>query len=139
MGDNSVEDNSPLQFLDTDCSRYLYETYYPSETQRVQQKRVIQEMLYHIWGYTGDSFKRVLGGGYCNISRIGRQFKAGETGWIWSSISAIGGKVGRKFPIVDNGDGTGYYQFSKDDSRGFVKYLPGQINLLSSHSATNIT
>ena len=138
-----MEDDSPLQFLDTDCSRYLYETYYPSEIQRAQQKRVIQEMLHHIRGYTLNSFKRVLRGEHCNISRIGRQFKAGESGWIWSSISASGQKVGLWFPIVDNGDGTGYHQFSEEtrwvarqfppsvdqyyDSGGFMGYLRGKL------------
>ena len=139
MEDNSLENNSPLQFLDMDCSRYLYETYYPSETQRAKQKRVMRQLRHHIRGYTLNSFKQVLGGGYCNISRIACQFKAGETGWIWSSISAVGQKVGRGFPIVDNEDGTGYHQFSEEtrwvarqfpplvdqyyDSGGFVEYL----------------
>ena len=151
MEGNSLEGNSPLKFLDMDCSRYLYETYYPSDDQRAQQEQVMREFMHHIRGFTANSLKQVLGR-QCDISRIGRQFKEDETGWIWISISAIGQKVGRQFPIVDNGDGTGYHQFSEETrwiarqfppsvgqyyySIGFMKYLRG-ITHRSPHSAIN--
>jgi len=119
----SMEEDSPLQFLDMDCSRYLYETYYPSTAQRAQQDRVIQELLCHIKRYTLRKFYRSnrLGPG------TGRLFAPGETGWVWSSISARGSKVGQKFPITSNGDGTGFYQFS-EETRWVAKEFPPHID-----------
>ena len=132
LEDNSLEDNSPLRFLDTDCSRYLYETYYPSEAQRRRQSLVIQELMRHIKGYTMNSFYRRyrrdanLPARACdqNYPRIVDQFKTGETGWIWSSISASGNKVGRQFHMVDNEDGTGYHQFSEETRWIAIKFPP---------------
>ena len=147
----TMEDNSPLLFLDADCSRYMYETYYPPETQRIRQGLVMQELMNHIKRYTMDEFyRRYRRDSNCparlcdqNYPRIVRQFKSGETGWIWSSISASGNKVERGFPIVDNEDGSGYYQFSEEtrwiarrfppeadhyyESRLFMRYLKTQV------------
>jgi hypothetical protein len=118
-----MEGDSPLQFLDTDCSRYLYETYYPSSAQRAHQDRVIQELLCRIKRYTIREFNRLnrLGPG------IERLFGPGETGWVWSSISARGSKVGPKFPITSNGDGTGFYQLS-EETRWIAKEFPPNID-----------
>ena len=118
-----MEEDSPLQFLDTDCSRYLYETYYPSSAQRAQQDRVIQELRCRIKRYTIRKFNRSnrLGPG------IERLFGPGETGWVWSSISARGSRVGQNFPITCNGNGTGFYQFS-EETRWTAKEFPPHID-----------
>jgi len=44
-------DDSPLQYLDYDVTRYLYETYFPTQKTRFNYNNVIQQFKRLIKGY----------------------------------------------------------------------------------------
>ena len=44
-------DDSPLQYLDYDVTRYLYETYFPTQETRFNYNSVIQQFKRLIKGY----------------------------------------------------------------------------------------
>ena len=39
-------DDSPLQYLDIDVSRYIYETYFPTPTTKLNYNKVVEEFKY---------------------------------------------------------------------------------------------
>ena len=39
-------DNSPLVYLDIDVSRYIYETYFPTQTTKLNYNKVVEEFNY---------------------------------------------------------------------------------------------
>ena len=39
-------DNSPLRYLDYDVTRYLYETYYPTQKTKLNYNKVVEEFKY---------------------------------------------------------------------------------------------
>ena len=46
-----MKDNSPLQYLDIDVSRYLYETYYPTMVAKENKKILNHQLLTSIENY----------------------------------------------------------------------------------------
>ena len=46
-----VDSNSPLQYLDYDVTRYLYETYFPTQKTRLHYNNVLNQFKRLIRGY----------------------------------------------------------------------------------------
>ena len=41
-----VDSNSPLRYLDYDVTKYLYETYYPTQKTKLNYNKVVEEFKY---------------------------------------------------------------------------------------------
>ena len=41
-----VDSNSPLRYLDYDVTKYLYETYFPTPTTKLNYNKVVEEFKY---------------------------------------------------------------------------------------------
>ena len=107
--------DSPLRFLDRDVSRCIYETYFPSEKNRIAYNQVIYNLNEYI--------KQSVHSEFCSrfslrdtsawIKRTGPDTTCKHDGviWLWYHISATGSPIDTNtFHIQDNGDGTGVFQ-----------------------------
>ena len=41
-----VDSNSPLRYLDYDVTKYLYETYYPTQKTKLNYNKVVEEFKF---------------------------------------------------------------------------------------------
>ena len=106
--------DSPLRFLDSDASRYLYETYFPVERDRIAYNGVISTLNKYV--------KKLVHTEFCShFPLTGTSAWLKRTGpdsisvrgvlWLWHRISAAGSPINTsRFQIQDNGDGTGVFQ-----------------------------
>jgi len=129
-----METESPLRFLDIDCSLYLYETYYPSANQRRIYRLVMRELNMrvnqHITNRFVGQFQQHGHVDVPNSNSIRRWIRRAERGrrtkvktWFWKGISAEGQRVPESFIIDDIGHGDGISQFGRWKAKSYPPHI----------------
>jgi hypothetical protein len=131
-----MESESPLRFLDFDCSRYLYETYFPSADQRRRYDHVMRELNMFVNRHITNRFVRQFRGAHVHApsiqsgirqaERLSRRQRGQGTGvktWFWIGISAEGQRVSASFIIDDIGHGEGVSQFGGWRAKSYPPHI----------------
>ena len=82
----TIEDNSPLRFLDMDVGRYMYETYYPTKINREWKQLVMDQLKHHYKIFTDGNDNQIL-----------MHYRSGYAGWHYKRVSNVKSKLFLKY------------------------------------------